>query len=283
MTIAVGFVGLGRIGKPIAANILTAGFDLMVFDVREEPMRELAQLGAKQASGLRELSEHAEVIGVAVVDDSQVEEVLMSDAGLLQSGRRDSIIMIHSTIMPGTVRKLAQAGQEKGVTVVDAPVSGGEAGARERQLCYMVGGKKDVFEKCHPILAASAAHIFHLGELGSGATAKMIVQVVVCINMLGTYEAELLSEKCGLDFKALQEVLRVSSGQSFVAEHWLDRFKRAEDPLPIRRRRAEVFVESLAPALRLARDLDIALPSTTLARELLQRVMGVDESGGRSG
>ena len=282
MTIAVGFVGLGRIGKPIAANILTAGFDLMVFDVREEPMRELAQLGAKQAGGLRELSEHAEIIAVAVVDDSQVEEVILSDAGLLQSGRRESIIMIHSTVMPGTVRKLAQAGQGKGVTVVDAPLSGGEAGARQRQLCYMVGGEKDVFEKCHPILAASAAHIFHLGELGSGATAKMIVQVVVCINMLGTYEAELLSEKCGLDFKALQEVLRVSSGQSFVAEHWLDRFKRPEDPLPIRRRRAEVFVESLAPALRLARDLDIALPGTTLARELFQRVMGVDESAGRS-
>lgn len=282
MTIAVGFVGLGRIGKPIAANILAAGFDLMVFDVREEPMRELAQLGAKQARGLRHISEHAEILGVAVVDDAQVEEVVMSDAGLLQSGRRDSIIMIHSTVMPGTVRKLAQAGQGKGVTVVDAPVSGGEAGAREQQLCYMFGGEKDVFEKCHPVLAASAAHIFHLGDLGSGATAKMIVQVVVCINMLGTYEAELLSEKCGLDFKALQEVLCVSSGQSFVAEHWLDRFKRPEDPLPIRRRRAEVFVESLAPALRLARDLDIALPGTTLARELFQRVMGVDESGGRS-
>jgi 2-hydroxy-3-oxopropionate reductase len=279
MTIAVGFVGLGRIGKPIAANILAAGFDLMVFDVREEPMRELAGLGAKQARGLRDISEHAEIIGVAVVDDAQVEEVVMSDAGLLQSGRRDSIIMIHSTVMPGTVRKLAQASQGKGVTVVDAAVSGGEGGARERQLCYMVGGEKDIFEKCHPILAASAAHIFHLGELGSGATAKMIVQVVVCINMLGTYEAELLSEKCGLDFKALQAVLRVSSGQSFVAEHWLDRFKRPEDPLPIRRRRAEVFGESLAPALRLARDLDIALTGTTLARELFQRVMGVEESG----
>jgi len=283
MTIAVGFVGLGRIGKPIAANILTAGFDLMVFDVREEPIRELAQLGAKRARSLRELSEHAEIIAVAVVDDSQVEEVILSDAGLLQSGRRESIIMIHSTVKPGTVRKLAQAGQGKGVTVVDAPVSGGEAGARERQLCYMVGGEIAVFEKVRPVLAASAAHVFHMGELGSGATAKMILQVVVCINMLGTYEAELLSEKCGLDFKALQEVLRVSSGQSFVAEHWLDRFKRPGDPLPIRRRRAEVFVESLAPALRLARDLDIALPGTTLARELFQRVMGVDESGGRSG
>jgi 3-hydroxyisobutyrate dehydrogenase-like beta-hydroxyacid dehydrogenase len=277
MTTTVGFVGLGRMGKPIAANILAAGFDLMVFDVREEPMRELAQLGANPARGLRELGEHAEIIGVAVVNDSQVEEVVMSDAGLLQSDRRDSIIMIHSTIMPGTVRKLAQAGQGKGVRVVDAPVSGGEAGARERQLCYMVGGEKDVFEKCHPVLAASAADVFHMGELGNGATAKMILQVVVCINMLGAYEAELLANKCGLDFKSLQEVLGVSSGQSFVVDHWLDRFKRPDDPLPVRRRRTEVFYESLVPALRLAKDFDVAIPGATLAQQLLRRMMGVDE------
>ena len=107
----------------------------------------------------------------------------------------------------------------------------------------------------------------------------MIVQVVVCINMLGTYEAEVLSDKCGLDFKAVQEVLRVSSGQSFVAEHWLERFKRPQDPLPTRRRRAEVFIESLVPALRLAKDLDIALPGTMLAQQLFRRVMGLDENG----
>ena len=113
-------------------------------------MRELAQLGAKQARSLRELSEHAEIVAVAVVDDSQVEEVLLSHAGLLQSGRRDSIIMIHSTIMPGTVRRLAQAAESKEVKVIDAPVSGGEAGARQRQLCYMVGGRKEIFEKSVP-------------------------------------------------------------------------------------------------------------------------------------
>jgi 2-hydroxy-3-oxopropionate reductase len=279
MATAVGFVGLGRMGKPIAAQILAAGFDLMVFDLRNEPMEELARLGAKRARSLRELSEHSAIIGVAVVDDAQVEEVLMGDSGLVQSGRRDSIIMIHSTITPGTVRKLAQTGQAKGATVLDAPVSGGEEGARQRQLCYMVGGGKEAFEKVRPVLAASASHIFHMGELGSGATAKMILQVVVCINMLGAYEAEMLADKCGLDFRALQQVLRVSSGQSFVVDHWLERFKRPDDPLDVRQRRTEVFYESLAPALLSAQHQDFSLSGAALAQQLLRRIMGLAESG----
>jgi len=126
MTTPVGFVGLGRIGKPIAANILAAGFELMVFDVREEPMRELSQLGAKQASGLRELGDHAEIIGVAVVDDSQVEEVVLSDAGLLQSGRNDSIIMIHST--HGHARHRAQVGASRGAQRGEGHRRAGERG-----------------------------------------------------------------------------------------------------------------------------------------------------------
>jgi 3-hydroxyisobutyrate dehydrogenase-like beta-hydroxyacid dehydrogenase len=279
MATAVGFVGLGRMGKPIAAQILAAGFDLMVFDLRDEPMGEIARLGAKRASRLRDLREHSEIVGVAVIDDAQVEGVLMSDSGLLQSGRRDSIIMIHSTITPNTVRKLAQAGHAKGVTVVDAPVSGGEEGARQRQLCYMVGGGKEAFEKVRPVLAASASHIFHMGELGSGATAKMILQVVVCINMLGAYEAELLADKCGLDFRALQQVLRVSSGQSFVVDHWLERFKRPDGPLDVRQRRTEVFYESLAPALLSAQDQSFSLSGAALAQQLLRRIMGLAESG----
>jgi 3-hydroxyisobutyrate dehydrogenase-like beta-hydroxyacid dehydrogenase len=228
---------------------------------------------------LRDLREHSEIVGVAVVDDAQVEEVLMSDSGLLQRGPRDSIIMIHSTITPGALRELAQAAQVEGATVVDAAVSGGEEGARQRQLCYMVGGDKEAFEKVRPVLAASGSQIFHMGELGSGATAKMILQVVVCINMLGAYEAELLADRCGLDFRALQQVLRSSSGQSFVVDHWLERFKRPDDPLAVRQRRTEVFYESLAPALLSARDLDFSLPGATLAQQLLRRIMGLADSG----
>jgi len=143
----------------------------------------------------------------------------------------------------------------------------------------MVGGETEVVEKVRPVLAASAAHVFHMGELGSGAAAKMILQVVVCINMLGAYEAELLADKCGLDFKALQEVLRVSSSQSFVVDHWLERFKRPDDPLNVRHRRTEVFSESLSPTLLTARELDISLPGAALVQQLLRRIMGVDDSG----
>jgi 2-hydroxy-3-oxopropionate reductase len=174
---------------------------------------------------------------------------------------------------------LAHAGETKGMRVMDAPVSGGEAGALERKLCYMVGAEKEIFERCYPVLAASAAHIFHMGELGSGATAKMILQVVVCLNMLGAYEAELLCEKCGVDFKGLQSVVRVSSGQSFVFDHWLERFKRPDDPLPVRRRRAQVFYESLSPALDSARNMGFSLPGAALVRELLHRMMGLKDTG----
>src|SRR5262249_41456847 len=162
------------------------------------------------------------------VDDVQVENIVLGQNGLLQDTRRGSVLLIHSTVMPATVHKLARAAGQRGIEVLDAPVSGGEDGARERQLCYMVGGETQNVERCRPVMEASAAHIFHMGGLGSGATAKMILQVVVCINMLGAQEAELLAQKSGLDFAALQKVLHVSSGQSFVCDHWLDRFKRPQ-------------------------------------------------------
>jgi len=278
MATRVGFIGLGRMGKAMAANVLAAGFDIVVLDLREEPMRELAQMGAKRARRLKEVADHAEIIALAVVDDAQVEEVVVGTGGLLDCARPGTIIMIHSTVLPATVHKLARAGESRGLKFVDAPVSGGEVGARQRELCYMVGCEKELFDKVRPVLAASAANIFHLQKLGSGATAKMILQVVVCINMLAAYEAELLSGKCGLDFAAFQEVLRVSSGQSFVAEHWFERFKRPQDPLAIRQRRTEVFAESLSPALRLAGELDVALLGASLAQQLLPRILGIDGS-----
>jgi len=276
MSTRIGFIGLGTMGKPIAVNIARAGFDLTVYDLREEPCRELASLGAKVAASAREVAEHSDIIEIVVVDDDQAERVVAGEQGVIHGARPGSIVAVHSTILPETVRKIAARCRANGVEVIDAPVSGGQKGAEDRKLCYMVGGEVGVLEKCRPVFATSASHIFHLGELGMGAIAKMLIQIVVCMNMIAAHESELLCDKTGLDFKIFQEVLHVSAGQSFVLDHWLGRFKRPEESEAVRRQRAEVFSKSLSPALELAREVGVSLPGTALAQGLLKRVLGID-------
>jgi len=116
-----------------------------------------------------------------------------------------------------------------------------------------------------------------MGELGSGAAAKLIVQVVTCLNMLAASEAECVAGETGLDFAALQKVLHLSSAQCFVVDNWLDRFKLAQDPMEVRRRRTEVFQKSLLPALELARQLGVSLDGASLAERLMPRIMGLEK------
>jgi len=277
-TTQVGFIGLGRMGKPMAVNILSAGFDLIVYDAREETIRKLTAAGARAAVSSKEAAVGSEIVCVCVVDDGQVGDVVTGPRGILEGARPETVIAIHSTISPETARRLDAAAAKKGVRVVDAPISGGEAGARQKSLCYMVGGEAAAVERCREVFVASAAQVFHLGTLGSGAAAKMIVQVVTCIYMLAAHEAELLAERCDLDFAAMQKILQASSGQSFVAENWLDRFKLAGDPMEIRRRRTEVFQKSLGPALALAKQLGLSLPGASLTERMLPRIMGIEEA-----
>jgi 3-hydroxyisobutyrate dehydrogenase len=274
----VGFIGLGRMGKPMAVNIFNAGFDLTVFDVRKDPVDELVSLGAKPAQTARQLGEHAEIIGIAVVDDSQVEEVVLGRTGLLEGASSGAIIAIHSTILPKTVLTIAECAREAGVHVIDSPISGGEEGARERNLCCMVGGDQELVDRCRGVFASYASQVVHMGELGSGAAAKLIAQAVVCINMLAASEAELLCRQTGLRLELMQQVLGASSGQSFVIDHWMDRFKRPADPDAIRRRRTAVFKQSLAPALDLASSRGVSLPGAVLAHRLFDRIMGLEET-----
>jgi 3-hydroxyisobutyrate dehydrogenase-like beta-hydroxyacid dehydrogenase len=262
-------------GKPMAANIARAGFELTAYDLREEPCKELAALGATVVASAREVAEKSDIIEIAVIDDAQAEQVVVGERGVIHGAQTGSIVAIHSTILPGTVRKIAARCRAQGVDVIDVPMSGGQKGAVERRLAYMVGGEAAVLDKCRPVFVTSASHIFHLGELGMGATAKMLIQVVVCLNMIAAHESELLCNKTGLDFKSFQEVLHVSSGQSNVLDNWQG-FKRPEDSEVIRRQRAEVFAKSLAPALELARELGVSIPGTALALGLLKRVLEIE-------
>jgi 3-hydroxyisobutyrate dehydrogenase-like beta-hydroxyacid dehydrogenase len=272
----VGFIGLGRMGAPMAANVCRAGYDLTVYDLRDAQVGELALLGARAARSPAEVAELSELIELAVVDDAQVEQVLAGKDGVFESAKPESIVAIHSTVFPETVKRLAAFGRNKQIHIFDVPVSGGEAGAREKKLCYMAGGDEAILARCRGIFLTSAAHILYLGSLGSGARAKLIVQMVTCMHMLAAHEAELMSRKCGLDFTVLRELLALSSAQSFVGDHWIERFKRAGDPMSIRKRRTEVFQQSLAPALEVARNLDLLLPGTELAHRLLPFIMEVE-------
>ena len=274
----VGFIGLGRMGAPMALNLCRAGYEVNVYDIREAQISDLVRHGARGAQSAAEAADGAEIIELAVVDDPEVEQLLIGEHALFEHARPESIIAIHSTVLPATVKKLAAIAKTHQINILDAPVSGGETGAREKNLCYMVGGDPTALQRCRPIFATSASHIFHMGDVGSGATAKMIVQMLTCIHMLAAHEAEIMCEASGVGFSALQKVLSVSSAQSFVSDHWLERFKRSEDPLSIRSRRAEVFQKSLAPALDVARCLGLTLEGASLAERLLPRIMGIEKS-----
>ena len=275
MTGKIGFIGLGAMGKPMAANIVNGGFTLTVYDLRAERCKELAALGANVAASPREVAAQSEIIELAVVDDDQAEQVVAGDDGVIHGARPGSIVAIHSTILPATVQKIAALCRSKSVDVIDVPMSGGQKGAEDRQLAYMAGGDAAALEKCRPVFVTSASHIFHLGALGMGATAKMLIQVVVCLNMVAAHESQLLCDKTGLDFRMFQEVLHVSSGQSNVLDSW-HRFKRPEEPAIVRQRRADVFEKSLSPALELAREVGADLPGTVLAQSLIKRILNVE-------
>lgn len=275
MNLRIGFVGVGAMGTAMATNVIRVGYELIIYDVHEEPLRALRKLGAKIARSPKEVAERSEVTEIAVVDDSQVEAVLNGANGVFEGAHPGSIVAIHSTIVPETVLRLAEVARSKEINLLEAPVTGGRKGAEDRTLCYIVGGERDVLEKCREIFSTSGSHIFHTGALGSASIVKIILQVVVCLNMLAAREAEILCEKTGIDFHRFAEVLHVSSGQSFVSDNWIERFKRPLDPISIRQNRAEVFKKSLSPALFLAERLGVSIPGASLAHEQFDRIMGI--------
>lgn len=277
MATRVGFIGLGNIGKPMAINVARAGFDLMVYDVREEPLTELAAVGAKIAHSAHEIGAHGEIIELVVVDDAQVEAVILGEGGVLSGARPGAVIAIHSTVHPKTVRKLAELAKAKGVGVIDAQVSGGDRGAQAKTLCYMVGGDKALFDTCRPVFATSGANLFHLGALGTGAIAKLAHNLIVYVNMLAASEGMRLAEKAGLDPQALQDVVHVSAGQSRVADNWLQQRRLKDTYTSGAHGLLQLIHKDLRLALELGHDLDLPLPGAALTQQLIDQVLGVDK------
>src|ERR1700722_1749513 len=183
-----GFIGLGQQGKHLAINLAQAGHDLMVYDVRREPLEELARAGATIADSPKTIGRHAEVTSICVLDDAQLDDVVLGPDGVLASAAPGSVVVVHSTVEPSSIAKIAAAAAALKIELVDAPVSGGEPGAKGKTMSYMVGGSDRAVERCMPLFRTSGRNITRTGSSGSGIRAKLAHQLIVCINMLAAYE-----------------------------------------------------------------------------------------------
>ena len=216
----IGFIGIGEMGFPMANNLIESGYNLFVFDVNNEAMDGLAKLGATKCSSVKDIGESSDVIIIMVRTTSQVEDIFFREEGLLDSCSPGSCIIITSTISPTSAQKMARQAKEKEITEVDAPVSGGREGAEARTLSMMVGGDKEDYEGVRPVLEKMGKNIFYMGTIGMGEVAKLANNLLLLIHMNAAYEATALVEMSGLDPDLFRDLIKVSTGGSWVVEHW---------------------------------------------------------------
>ncbi len=202
----VGFIGLGNIGKPMALNLPGEAMEVWVYDLNPQAVAELVAKGALAAGSPAEVAAQADLIGICVRDDADVEAVLCGQDGILSRARPGTVVAIHSTVKPETVQAMAARGAECGVQVIDAPITGGASGAQARTLGYMVGGPVEALEAIRPMLACSAREINHAGGLGMGMALKLCINQITYAQFIAIYEAMRLAKAAGLDPQLLKQV-----------------------------------------------------------------------------
>ncbi|MGH7032358.1 MAG: NAD(P)-dependent oxidoreductase [Stellaceae bacterium] len=260
-----GFIGLGVQGKHLAINQARAGIDLIVYDVRPEPLTELAEAGARIARSAEEVGRYAEIVQICVLDDAQLEAVMLGEAGVLAGSTAGKLVVVHSTVRPATIAKLAAVAAEKGVELMDVPVSGSENGAKNKTMSYMAGGSAEGLGRCRPLFETSGSKILHTGGLGTGIRAKLAHQLIICVNILAAYEGMMLGEAAGVRRDTLIDVVREGMAQSRVAERW----KKAAFSATSRR----VFYKDLQLCLEYGHELGLSLPGAALALQMIETMV----------
>lgn len=214
----IAFIGLGNMGGPMAANLVRAGHQVTVFDLMPAAVKTLTDMGAASAATANEAARGAAFVITMLPASRHVESVYLGESGLLAAVGPEAIVIDCSTIDAATARKVASAAKEKGVVMLDAPVSGGVAGAAAGTLSFMCGGDDAAFAKIRPILENMGKNIFHAGGNGAGQVAKICNNMLLSVLMVGTSEALRLGVDNGLDPKRLSEIMLASSGRNWTLE-----------------------------------------------------------------
>ena len=262
----IGFVGLGIMGKPMARNLMKAGYELTVYDIVGEAVEELATEGATAASSSSEVAEKTDKIITMLPDSADSERAILGPGGVLEGARPNSVIIDMSSIAPSMSQKIFAESATKGVEMLDAPVSGGEPGAINATLAIMVGGKQEVFDQCFDLLKTMGGNVVLTGDVGAGNTTKLANQIIVAANIEALSEAMVLAQKAGVDpervFNAIRGGLAGSAVMEAKAPMMLDRNFRAGF-------RIRLHQKDLRNVLQTAQELNVPLPVTALVQQML--------------
>lgn len=224
----VGFIGLGNMGGPMSSRLLDAGHHLTVYDVREEAVARFARLGAEAVRSPKEVAQACDLLLTSLPNPKIVEEVLTGPLGALEGAKAGDIFIDLSTVDPVTIRRIGASALKKGVAVVDAPVTGGVAGATAGTLTIMAGGEPEAVGKAKQVLQAFGKNIVHVGGPGAGSIAKLINNLVAFSFTLSLAEGLILGTKAGVDLRSLAEVLGAGAARGYVFDRNMPRMVKGE-------------------------------------------------------
>jgi len=261
----IGYIGLGLMGKPIAYNILQAGFQLIVHNRSQAAVNELVSLGAKSAQTPAETASQVDVIFTNLPDSPDVELVALGNNGIIEGAHKGLIHVDNSTIKPAVARKIADELGRKGVVCLDAPVSGGDIGAQKGTLAIMVGGPKAAVDKVMPVFNAMGKTITHVGESGTGQIAKCANQIMVAAQMTALAELLLLAKKSGADPQKVVEAIKGGAAQCWALDQKPQRLFAGERTPGFK---ASMQLKDLNIVIDTAREYGIPLPLTAVTDQL---------------
>jgi 2-hydroxy-3-oxopropionate reductase len=267
----IGFVGMGIMGEPMAMHVLAAGFPLVVHDHSSAKVEKLVAAGASDGASAKGVAQQAEIILMCLPDSPDVEEAVLGEDGVLRGIGAAKIIADMSTISPVVARRLAVTCKGVGVEFLDAPVSGGQAGAQQGTLSIMVGGSEQAFERVLPVFQAMGKSIIRIGESGAGQVTKACNQMVVAVTSAAVSEAMIFATKAGVDPAVVRQVLLGGTASSRFLENNAARyFSRNFQP----GFKAKLFYKDLNIVLSTAREYGMPLPMTSLVTAFFTALIG---------
>ncbi|WP_069999399.1 2-hydroxy-3-oxopropionate reductase [Cellulosilyticum sp. I15G10I2] len=263
----VGFIGLGIMGNPMAKNLLSAGYEVVVYDVIKENVDKLLEAGTKAGVSSKAVAEECKIIITMLPNSPHVKTVIMGEEGVLEGAKEGTIIIDMSSIAPLASQELYKACTEKGVKMIDAPVSGGEPKAIDGTLSIMVGGDKEVFDEVYDILMVMGASAVYCGESGAGNTTKLANQVIVALNIAAVSEAFMLSTKAGVDPIKVFDAIKGGLAGSTVMNAKVPMITEGNFKPGFK---IDLHIKDLNNALETGHEVGAHLPLTASVMEMLQ-------------